>query len=144
MDPVSFISEIQSIMHACGDARHPSRETATLIESIIQSEMGRVCRHAASLSRSEDRLLESLLFLMRGDAPRLRHVLRNVSYKKLAKQMQRSLAEEATEDPLFVCSGPARGPPTLSFLDPIGTDNKLDFLSLLETEQSPDSVSRER
>ena len=143
MEPVSYLSEILSIMHACGDNRHPLRETAALVESIVQSGMTRVCRHAASLSRSEDRLLECFLFMMRGDTPRLRHVMRNVSYKKLAKQMQRSAAEGATEDPLFGCYAPARGPPTLSFLDPIAPDSKLDFLSLLD-DRTSDSVSRER
>ena len=143
MEPVSFHTEILSIMHACGDARHPSRDTATLIEAIIQTGAARLCRHAVSLSNSEDRLLESLLFMMRSDRPRLGHVMRNVSYKKLAKQMQRAVTEEATEDPLLGCYAPPRAPPALSFLDPVGSDSRLDFLSLLD-DQTGDSVSRER
>ena len=140
MEPVSFLSEIQAIMHACGDSKRPSRDSAVLIESIVHAEITCVCREAFSLTQSEDKLLESLLFLMRRDRSRLKHVLRNFSYKKLVKQVHRSISEESVENPLI---GSGLKPPlSAPFLDPIGSDTKLDF-SLLDSDVT-DCVSTER
>ena len=142
MEPVSFLSEIQAIMHACGDSKRASRDSALLIESIVRTEITSVCRQAFSLTQSEDKLLESFLFLMRRDKPRLKHVLRNVTYKKLVKQVHRSISEESVEDPLIGCSG-LKPPLSAPFLDPIGSDTKLDFSSLLDSDVT-DCVSAER
>ncbi|KAI6649057.1 Transcription initiation protein SPT3-like protein isoform X2 [Oopsacas minuta] len=142
MESLSFITEIQAIMHACGDSRRATKQSAGLIESMVRADITHICTHGMSLNQSEDRVLEYILFLMRGDRYRLKHVLRNVSYKKLAKQVHKSVSEESMEDPLLGC-GTSKHSLTVSFMDPIGPDTNLDFSSLLDKE-SLDSINTDR
>lgn len=85
-DGVSYVKEIQMMMHGFGDVAEPMASSAQLIESILLQQMAALWRSACSVAQMQESLkptVENFVFLMRRDSVKTKRFLK---YLKLKRQ----------------------------------------------------------
>lgn len=89
---MSFIADIQLMMHGFGDCRRPLRESATLIESIVHQQMTSLLQQAVEVSEmrgGRELGCEDVLFVLRRDKVKLQRL---IHYMGVRDEYQRTAA----------------------------------------------------
>ncbi|PSN34744.1 Transcription initiation protein SPT3 [Blattella germanica] len=145
---VSFVTEIQSMMHGFGDARRPLLESATLVENVVQQQLRTIIAKAADVSsmRGAKQIMpEDIVFLMRKDRVKLNRMLKYLNVKEMKSCVTGSLAETPVDEiPDGILDG-SSGPPKkrsrtcIEFLKSIDQTGELSDLSSVS-----DTIKHER
>ncbi|XP_075993329.1 transcription initiation protein SPT3 homolog [Genypterus blacodes] len=96
----SFISELQGMMFALGDARRPLHETAALVEDIVHTQLIAMLQQAsegATLRGSRVISAEDILFLLRRDKRKLSRLLKYLQFRDYKSKLLKSLEEEEVQ-----------------------------------------------
>ncbi|XP_067840582.1 transcription initiation protein SPT3 homolog isoform X1 [Heptranchias perlo] len=141
----SFVTELQTMMYALGDARRPLQETAVLVEDIVHSQLINMLHQAAEISQVRGARViaaEDILFLMRKDKRKLRRLLRYMSFRdfksKIIKGVEDEDVIEADKSSSSINKRQKLYQEFLSSIDQTG-----ELLGLLE-EDDADEVKQER
>ncbi|KAK6628822.1 hypothetical protein RUM43_002638 [Polyplax serrata] len=96
-DGISYVKEIQLMMHGFGDVPEPLLASAQLIENILLQQMGYLWRSAlnvAQMQESNKPTIENFVFLLRKDPIRLKRFIRYLQKKKAGVALKMSLGDE--------------------------------------------------
>ncbi|XP_069879714.1 transcription initiation protein SPT3 homolog isoform X3 [Dipodomys merriami] len=95
--PVSFATELQSMMFSLGDARRPLHETAVLVEDVVHTQLVNLLQQAAEVSQLRGARVisaEDLLFLIRKDKKKLRRLLKYMFIRDYKSKIVKGIDED--------------------------------------------------
>ncbi|XP_012874486.1 PREDICTED: transcription initiation protein SPT3 homolog [Dipodomys ordii] len=144
--PVSFATELQSMMFSLGDARRPLHETAVLVEDVVHTQLVNLLQQAAEVSQLRGARVisaEDLLFLIRKDKKKLRRLLKYMFIRDYKSKIVKGIDEDdLLEDKLSGSSNTnKRQKIAQDFLTSI--DQTGELLAMFEDEEI-DDVKQER
>lgn len=96
-DGISYVKEIQLMMHGFGDVSDPLPASAQLIESILLQQLACLWRNAMNVAQMQDSnkpTLENFLFLLRKDPVRLRRFVKYFQKKKAGVSLKMSMVDD--------------------------------------------------
>ncbi|XP_050715093.1 transcription initiation protein SPT3 homolog isoform X2 [Eriocheir sinensis] len=99
---MSFVTDIQLMMHGFGDCRKPLRETAAVIESIVHQQMTVFLHQATDIAEQRGQRVvgpEDILFVMRRDPLKLQRLVHYMGVRDLYQKTRASTSTPSTGDP---------------------------------------------
>lgn len=145
---MSFVTDIQLMMHGFGDCRKPLPETAAVIESVVHQQMTLFLHQATEIAEQRGSRLvgpEDILFIMRKDPLKLQRLVHYMGVRDLYQRQRTPTSAASTGDlqdlGLELGSEVSRKKLCTSFLQSIDQYGQYD---LLYTSSIPDPVKYER
>lgn len=142
--PISFVSELQSMMYALGDVRRPLYETAVLVDDIVHTQLINMLQQAAEVSQLRGARVisaEDLIFLLLKDKRKLRRLLKYMNFRDLRAKVMKGIEDDDTSEDKLSSNVSKRQKLAQDFLSSV--DQTGELLSLLEEEEI-DEVKQER
>ncbi|XP_054654928.1 transcription initiation protein SPT3 homolog isoform X1 [Dunckerocampus dactyliophorus] len=142
----SFITEIQGMMFALGDARRPLHETAALVEDIVHTQLITMLHQAsegATLRGSRVIAVEDILFLMRRDKRKVSRLLKYLQFRDYKSKLLKTLEDDDTQQDAGSVAGGNQRRQRLAQDYLVWLDHTGELLSLTD-RQEMDPVKQER
>ncbi|XP_068223708.1 transcription initiation protein SPT3 homolog [Palaemon carinicauda] len=98
---MSFVTDIQLMMHGFGDCRKPLPETAAVIESVVHQQMTLFLHQATEIAEQRGSRLvgpEDILFIMRKDPLKLQRLVHYMGVRDVYQRARASTSGSGTND----------------------------------------------
>lgn len=100
-EKMSFVTDIQLMMHGFGDCRRPLLETAAVIESIVHQQMTIFLHQATEIAEQRGTRIvgpEDILFVMRKDPLKLQRLVHYMGVRDLYQRTRTSTSGSSSSD----------------------------------------------